>query len=167
MDIIYSISVIWFSSIVISALIGCIRGNFVEGFFLGLVFGPYGIYAAIREFPVSRVEKAVQRHIRRWWANLTWTRIAIALTCVGLWWVMNELRPWIETTSFRNFEILFRIGFLYGAIYTLYRPSVDSGLNYPSEPLCPECDYNLTGNVSGRCPECGTIVDSALVESNR
>lgn len=23
-------------------------------------------------------------------------------------------------------------------------------------PCCPQCGYNLTGNVSGRCPECGT-----------
>jgi hypothetical protein len=27
-----------------------------------------------------------------------------------------------------------------------------------SDGLCPECKYNLTGNVSGRCPECGTPV---------
>ena len=24
--------------------------------------------------------------------------------------------------------------------------------------LCPRCRYNLTGNVSGTCPECGTQV---------
>jgi hypothetical protein len=23
---------------------------------------------------------------------------------------------------------------------------------------CQRCGYNLTGNVSGRCPECGTAV---------
>lgn len=27
-------------------------------------------------------------------------------------------------------------------------------------PICVPCGYNLTGNVSGRCPECGTIVQS-------
>lgn len=26
--------------------------------------------------------------------------------------------------------------------------------------LCPRCEYNLTGNVSGRCPECGEPVRS-------
>jgi hypothetical protein len=25
-------------------------------------------------------------------------------------------------------------------------------------PRCDRCDYNLTGNESGRCPECGTSV---------
>ena len=28
--------------------------------------------------------------------------------------------------------------------------------------LCRQCGYNLTGNVSGRCPECGTPVPAAL-----
>ncbi len=26
-------------------------------------------------------------------------------------------------------------------------------------PICAQCGYNLTGNVSGRCPECGTDID--------
>ena len=25
----------------------------------------------------------------------------------------------------------------------------------PADPMCGSCDYNLTGNVSGICPECG------------
>ncbi len=29
-----------------------------------------------------------------------------------------------------------------------------------ADPLCPNCLYNLTGNVSGRCPECGTPIDA-------
>ncbi len=24
-------------------------------------------------------------------------------------------------------------------------------------PLCPSCHYDLTGNLSGRCPECGNL----------
>ena len=27
-----------------------------------------------------------------------------------------------------------------------------------TEHLCPTCKYDLTGNVSGRCPECGTVL---------
>jgi predicted RNA-binding Zn-ribbon protein involved in translation (DUF1610 family) len=27
--------------------------------------------------------------------------------------------------------------------------------------LCATCGYDLTGNVSGRCPECGTLIDGA------
>lgn len=34
----------------------------------------------------------------------------------------------------------------------------DHGRPVPEQPphICPECDYNLTGLVSRRCPECGT-----------
>ena len=28
----------------------------------------------------------------------------------------------------------------------------------PRPGRCPDCDYDLTGNVSGICPECGTLV---------
>ncbi|HNQ22220.1 MAG TPA: hypothetical protein PKK06_03915 [Phycisphaerae bacterium] len=27
----------------------------------------------------------------------------------------------------------------------------------PLPPVCPRCDYNLTGSVTNRCPECGYI----------
>jgi hypothetical protein len=39
-------------------------------------------------------------------------------------------------------------------LWTLWRASS----RRRTEPLCPVCDYNLTGNVSGICPECGTPV---------
>jgi hypothetical protein len=32
----------------------------------------------------------------------------------------------------------------------------------PVEPLCEKCGYNLTGNISGRCPECGTFIPPQL-----
>ncbi len=31
-------------------------------------------------------------------------------------------------------------------------------------PLCLKCDYNLTGNVSGICPECGEPVPDASAD---
>jgi len=35
-------------------------------------------------------------------------------------------------------------------------------------PLCAcrECGYNLTGNVSGRCPECGTPIQTPTSETH-
>lgn len=37
-----------------------------------------------------------------------------------------------------------------------------SGCGYTSQPdRCRRCGYDLTGNVSGRCPECGTIISAA------
>ena len=30
----------------------------------------------------------------------------------------------------------------------------------PNEQICHNCQYNLTGNESGRCPECGQAIES-------
>jgi hypothetical protein len=31
-----------------------------------------------------------------------------------------------------------------------------------SKGHCPKCNYDLTGNVSGRCPECGTAISTEV-----
>jgi len=65
-------------------------------------------------------------------------------------------------------------GFVYTAGFPLWIPTTIFGL-YPAWALvafvrrrrrlargnlCKDCGYNLTGNVSGVCPECGTEVNS-------
>ena len=42
--------------------------------------------------------------------------------------------------------------------YRRHRRVAEDGM-----PHCAKCDYNLTGNVSGICPECGTAVPADLV----
>lgn len=32
----------------------------------------------------------------------------------------------------------------------------------PEARPCPKCEYDLRGNVTGRCPECGTPVERAV-----
>ena len=36
-------------------------------------------------------------------------------------------------------------------------------LKQSSGVYCKKCDYNLTGNVSGKCPECGTPLDKFTI----
>ncbi len=36
---------------------------------------------------------------------------------------------------------------------------------FSDDPRCHVCTYNLTGNLSGICPECGTPIRSRMVES--
>lgn len=39
--------------------------------------------------------------------------------------------------------------------------SIVTAVQWASHPIqghCEKCDYNLTGNVSGTCPECGTLI---------
>ena len=40
----------------------------------------------------------------------------------------------------------------------LRRYRCDSRLRTDGMPHCAKCDYNLTGNVSGICPECGASI---------
>ena len=45
----------------------------------------------------------------------------------------------------------------------LWRYRRDRRLRSDGMPHCVKCDYNLTGNVSGICPECGTPIPADLV----
>ena len=38
-------------------------------------------------------------------------------------------------------------------------------LRFVAEPHCRKCSYNLTGNISGICPECGTPIDLSLLNT--
>lgn len=81
--------------------------------------------------------------------------IATASTCLSLlgthyWRVWNEFFQddaagvgWVELTITLLLLVLLRHR----------RRHTDA-----PAPHCARCDYNLTGNISGRCPECGTAV---------
>jgi len=45
-------------------------------------------------------------------------------------------------------------------IYVLHAAGRRDALRvrFPTFPLCWKCQYNLTGNISGICPECGTPI---------
>ncbi|MBI5764999.1 MAG: hypothetical protein HZA51_15895 [Planctomycetes bacterium] len=55
---------------------------------------------------------------------------------------------------------LFSLGPIFGiSIAEWLMKRADKKLNFP-RGSCQSCGYNLTGNVSGRCPECGTDVNN-------
>ena len=37
--------------------------------------------------------------------------------------------------------------------------------NIKQKDLCTQCSYNLTGNTTGTCPECGHVIEKSPVES--
>ena len=48
----------------------------------------------------------------------------------------------------------------------LWRYRRDRRLRTDGMPHCAQCDYNLTGNVSGICPECGTPIAAQVTENS-
>ena len=45
----------------------------------------------------------------------------------------------------------------------LWRYWRDRSVRSDGMPHCAKCEYNLTGNVSGTCPECGTSIPADLM----
>jgi len=56
-------------------------------------------------------------------------------------------------------------------IQALVRVSSDAATGLPSssdeEIYCPICNYNLTGIMTGRCPECGSLFDREGLMANQ
>ncbi|MHC4414156.1 MAG: hypothetical protein ACYS0G_02610 [Planctomycetota bacterium] len=55
--------------------------------------------------------------------------------------------------------LLLLVGLITAAQVSGRRPALKA--RFTPEPLCPRCKYDLTGNVSERCPECGAPVAQA------
>ncbi len=74
-------------------------------------------------------------------------------------WSRCGLRPHSELvylSSLREVRIPLWLLFLAAGSPTVYLWITDRDRPLPGH--CQKCGYNLTGNVSGRCPECGTII---------
>lgn len=76
---------------------------------------------------------------------------SLAFVVVMLWGMGNPLEPWKETDA-EGKAIL--IGFLIFIVCCIwYYRKGDQKTENPFH--CRKCGYNLTGNRSGTCPECG------------
>ena len=68
------------------------------------------------------------------------------------------LHGWDADRVFRPAAILIQF-LLFGAA-GLYQ-----FVHRPEKGRCAQCNYDLTANVSGRCPECGTLIPGATAET--
>lgn len=94
------------------------------------------------------------------------TLIVLMLPAIALWgWDIIE--NWRARESVRLVYIIGLIGGL-GTVgiqlYVMRQPHGEKEFreNYMADPTrCGRCGYNLTGNTSGVCPECGwTLTDT-------
>jgi hypothetical protein len=86
------------------------------------------------------------RGVMRW--NFSGLAVASLLLCVAL------VALWVRSCRVDD-TFIFRKLFLSGRLWDLGATSVT---NRQVEGQCPICGYNLTGNTSGICPECGTAI---------
>ena len=64
--------------------------------------------------------------------------------------------PFIQTRATPEFAQAFTVYVAYIAIAAVYLLLLSRRVHpTPNHPVCPTCSYNLTGNTSGTCPECG------------
>jgi hypothetical protein len=78
--------------------------------------------------------------------GIAWLRTVISLPL--LWWVVEDEDPRL----LRTFFVLFGIAIALRLLARRLAPP-------PARPgFCPQCDYDLTGNQSGVCPECGSTL---------
>ncbi len=98
---------------------------------------------------------AVGACFRHRYARLV-SHLLLATACLIL--VMSVSSKPVSASAWLLGTVTITVGIL--AIRSSYRTPKDD-----TAPVCSECGYNLTGNVSGICPECGTPVGVEMQEA--
>jgi len=78
---------------------------------------------------------------------LVLSALSFSLAAVGAWIMPTDAPGWIALRVVRS------AGYALLVCALIYHRTKG-----PRKGHCIACDYNLTGNVSGRCPECGTPI---------
>lgn len=98
------------------------------------------------------------RQVRRYDRKTFWINV---LPCIALSWnsfASNSMETWLFVGG-----TIALIAFVYLVVQN--KPFTDEEClrNYSCDPTCcGRCEYNLTGNVSGICPECGWQIPARI-----
>lgn len=154
----------------------CINGKLVSVFGAGVAPPPppkfwmpmeltrqyiagYGLLMWLVLFPMCWLSRSYRQVL----AEMT---LLLVLLCITAWLVQPSDITWPnnELSKLQGIERS-------GQWYLLIPPGIISFFSIlaialsrpkPTEPLCPQCGYNLTANVSGICPECGSKISKRL-----
>lgn len=114
--------------------------------------------ATAAQAALHRAKNAVLRNVRRWLALMCFI-IAVGVV-IGLLFVWLRRAVGIDPswTGGASGGVSGATGVI--AVQYLFRRPIQqqlrTQLNQQGRPVCMKCGYNLRGNVSNRCPECGT-----------
>lgn len=94
------------------------------------------------------------------WLRPLWVRILLTIPCAllvlgtGLVQITDCFGSGARTLDFDFLAVLPVL-----VLVSMFLLAVWCPLRTRAAPLtCEACEYNLTGNVTGRCPECGATV---------
>jgi MFS family permease len=171
----------WFPGAIVPAIAGLFAFAFI-GVALGLIvslsrlqidkvpaaIGPiWLLLAATVGFAVNilwfaRSYRPYERHHHRWTrpSDMLWASIVVTIVFFGLLYFFRDAHH-EDTLFMSSFEIPFLVALL-SAFYSLRRRRERRRGEYMGRLTemartgkCAACGYDLTGNTSGRCPECG------------
>jgi hypothetical protein len=100
---------------------------------------------------------------RNRWVTLGGTALLVTCTHVGKYLYLESVgaspRPRLMPDTSDAHGMLFLLG--YGIVVAVIAHALTVRMTTRHVPgRCSRCDYDLTGNVSGVCPECGTSTDA-------
>jgi uncharacterized paraquat-inducible protein A len=91
--------------------------------------------------------------------GLVWPRWSVVLIAVLIAGVVLSLSPGLLPRAIRRW-LLFFSGSLLFVAWLLSSFLVRAVVMRPGFGFCQHCGYNLRGLTEGRCPECGTDVET-------
>jgi hypothetical protein len=112
-----------------------------------LVFGAAGFVTALLTLPFAR----------RWRRQVAQVMLTCAIVAAA-GWAAEPGRRWSLAAMTAPAPLALQIAVLVG-LCALVPP-----VRQPSPTRCGTCGYDLTGNASGVCPECGTVTPRGRVE---
>ncbi len=153
--VLYFVLALWCASAVASGVIGWRKGQPLSGLLAGLSYEPYGILAARHWFPTRMFSRGSANSIARLRESWTTTRVV-----PGLFLLVLAVASFVAMSESPNNvlkSVLTPVPWFsyWSAWYLLFHPNYTYEPVNRGYPFCVNCEYNLTGNESGVCPECG------------
>ena len=98
----------------------------------------------------------------------TWHGYSVARKYASSLGIMEEVLPAVRGATYRKYILPLWIPTVVfgGLTFYVYAP-IRRRRRWERESRCVECGYNLIGNTSGNCPECGAAIQQVNVASNQ
>jgi len=101
------------------------------------------------------MNKSDESAVVRWVVGIIGGSLVFVVVALVVGFPLRNMFEGVEPLdTIIGFLLPLAIAFYFG--YRSFRKSVWPNKPEPPKAVCPKCGYNLKGNVSGICPECGS-----------